>query len=172
MNCCPCCEFRPTYRVNWGRYDEAKTCYQQIVSMSPTDVSSLNNLAMIMASQKQDVPAALAAINKVVELVGPITTFLDTQAMVLLANGQNVEALEVLRRVVAEKPARITKEAAPQLAKKWGGYHFHLALALQANGKGEEAGEAMSEAEKLGFTMEDVFKPELDSYEGLKKVLQ
>ncbi len=163
----PLLRLRTNRDVAWGRYTEALEGYRQIVSLADRDHESLNNLAMLLASRKEDLPAAEAAIAKAIDLAGPTTTYLDTQALVLLAGGKNAEALERLQELLRNKPDRVSAETTPQLANRWGGYEFHLALALLANGDVTKAANAWAEATKLGFTKADVFKPELDAYQQL-----
>ncbi len=99
------------YYTRWGRLDEAISCYQQIVSNKQGDAATLNNLAMLIASHKNNVSEALATIDQAIKMAGPQTTFVDTQAMVLLAAGKTKEALEAMNQVLANEPSALDERA-------------------------------------------------------------
>jgi hypothetical protein len=90
--------------------------------------------------------------------------------MVLLAAGQPAEALDSMQQVIAQRPDELSPETNAENAQRWGGYYFHLAAAHEANGENAEAKKAMKMAEQLGFDEGNVFAPELDLYNKLKKL--
>ena len=159
------------YYVNRGRNDEAVARYREILAIAEKDLVALNNVSVILASQKKDVDDALKYIDKAVKISGPQPMLLDSQAMVLLASGDSRKAIQAMQSVVQEKPERVTKQSAPDTARRWGGYYFHLALAQMASGNRQQAAEALQKSRELGFDRDDVFVPEQDAYDKLVKDL-
>ncbi len=158
------------YYVQWRRYAEALPLYEQILERAPNNSLALNNLAMLMAAEKANLPKALEYVNAAIRQVGPISGFLDSRAVIMLASGRPEEALSELQRVVGEQPPGLSAQTSPELAKRWGGYHFHLAWAYQVTGNITEAKKAMEKAKELGFGEADVFEPELATYLELIKL--
>lgn len=152
-------------------YDKAIEQYQKVLARYEKDVTALNNAAVLMAAAGTDLPKALEYIQRARDIVGPSTMILDSQAMVLLASGKPQEAISALQEAVAKKPEGVTRETAPALARSFGTYYFHLALAYQADGNLTAAAQAFQNARELGFTEEDVFEPEKDKYRELVKAI-
>ncbi len=153
------------FYVKQMQFGEAIEQYEEIIARRETDAAALNNLSMLMATEKDaDLSQALTYIAKAIQMVGPQPMLLDSQAMIQLAAGKTKEALATLQRVVDEKPENVTPETNPTQAKRWGGYYFHLALALQASQEMAKVKEAMNKSRALGFGESDVFDPELERY--------
>ncbi|MFW6170577.1 MAG: tetratricopeptide repeat protein [Planctomycetota bacterium] len=153
--------------MDYQRFDESITLYQDLVKQNPDNVAALNNLALLMAARNQNPAQALEYIDQAADIVGEQSFLLDTQATVLLANNQPEKAVQTMQQVLAQKPREIDKQLTPALAKRWGVYHFHLAMAYQANDQPQKAAEEMKTATALGLTEEDVFAPELPRYREL-----
>lgn len=156
-----------SHYTNRGVYDKAIELYQTIVERSENDYLALNNLSALMAYTGKDLPTALEYINRAAEMVGPVPLIIDSRATVLLASNKPKEALDAMQQVIAEKPETLNKEENPEEAKRWGAYHFHLALAYQKNNQKEKAAQHMQQARKLGLAEDDLFAPELNAYRDL-----
>lgn len=153
--------------MQYGQYEESIALYQDLVEKRPADAGSLNNLALLMATREQNLAQALEYVNQAADIVGEQPFVLDSRATVLLANNQPGKALQDMQELIAAKPRNINKQTTPGLAKRWGGYHFHLAVAYQANNQPDKAAAEMEKATQLGFTEQDVFAPELQQYREL-----
>jgi tetratricopeptide (TPR) repeat protein len=141
------------------RFEDAIGAYREVLSNQRENVIALNNTALMLTTTN---PAqARKQIEIAMQLVGPLPTIVDSYAMILLANGEKEQALTAARRVISEKPVLLDPELYPAMARQWGGYYFHLAAILDANGQTTEALEAMGEALRLGAEESDVFEPEL-----------
>jgi tetratricopeptide (TPR) repeat protein len=141
-----------------GRFPELVRLYQDFLAR--TDVGEreravvYNNLVYLLATQKKDVHTALEMIQQAIAVLGPSPQLRDTRGLALLANGQNREAVEELKLVVADQPTGMN--------------YFHLALALAANNDLPAAQQALRIASKNhNFTPERVPPLERDSYQAL-----
>jgi tetratricopeptide (TPR) repeat protein len=121
------------------RFDEAEAIFRQAVARSPDDAESLNALAWELAMRDPGRPEeALGFINHAIELRGKLPRLVDTRGVVLIRARRYEQAIEELREARAGDPADA-------------GYAFHLAWALQAAGRTEEARKVFREAEQLGL---------------------
>lgn len=138
------------------RYNDAMQAYTQVLALAPNNIIALNNLAMIMAGTKSKLPEALGQVESAIRLIGPIPLIVDSKAMVLHASGKYPEALEAAQQVIAEEPDDLDKQSGSDLAKSWGGYHFHLALMYDATNGTVNAAKEFKRARELGFGEADV----------------
>jgi putative PEP-CTERM system TPR-repeat lipoprotein len=109
--------------VSERRYDEALPLLEKIVAETPNNVVALNNLAWIL-QQKGD-PRARDVARKAY-LLGPSPQVADTLAWILVSTGDPGTAVPLLRQAYARLPTD------PSVT-------YHLAAALGATGKKEEA---------------------------------
>ncbi|MBM4092157.1 MAG: tetratricopeptide repeat protein, partial [Planctomycetes bacterium] len=137
------------------RHGQALDMYKEVLRIQPTEVLALNNLAMIMAWQKTDLPAALQMVDQALALVGPVPTLVDSRAVILLNLGRPKDALAAAKQAVAEAPEK------PD-------YWFHLALAQHAAGDVEGARKSFRRAkEELGLTEANLFSLERPAWRDL-----
>jgi tetratricopeptide (TPR) repeat protein len=121
-----------------SRFPELIRVYQDFLARS--DVSEreravvYNNLVYLLAMQRKDVHNALEMIQQAITVLGPSPQLRDTRALALLANGQNREAVDELKQVVADRPSGLN--------------YFHLAMALAATNDIPAAQQAMRIASK------------------------
>lgn len=115
------------------RFPELTRLYQDFLARN--DVSEreravvYNNLVYLLAAQRRDLRNAREMIEQAIAVLGPSPQLRDTRALVLLASGQNREAIEELRQVVADSPSGLNC--------------FHLALACAATNDLPAAQQAM-----------------------------
>jgi cellulose synthase operon protein C len=129
----------------------------EILKQQPRNVVALNNLALVMALQGKSVDESLALVNRAIEIAGPVASFLDTRAVVLIVADKPKDALTDLEEVLREDPKPST--------------HFHRALAYLRLGQKQEATEAFHDALRLGLKPNEVFDLEKPEYEELVKSL-
>lgn len=124
-------------RIAQQRYADAEDIYREIIQQNDREVAALNNLALLLAFQREHADEALPLINRAIAAGGPRSMLLDSRACVYLALGQPDRALDDLNEALADRrtPAR----------------YFHLAQAYRELGRNEEADEALDEAQKLGL---------------------
>jgi len=121
-----------------SRFPELTRLYQDFLARS--DVSEreravvYNNLVYLLALQKRDLRNALEMIDQAISVLGPSPQLRDTRALVLLAAGQSRDAVEELKRVVADSPTGLN--------------YFHLALACASANDLAAAQNAMRLASK------------------------
>jgi tetratricopeptide (TPR) repeat protein len=144
-------------RIAQERFDDVEALYRQILSANGESVIALNNLAVILALRKKNLDEAVRMIDRAIELGGPSGTLLDSRATVYLANGRASEALDGMRKAIAEnaKPSR----------------YFHLAQVQDGLGNPREAKKALAEARELGLRPGMLHPLERAEYDRLSKVL-
>ncbi len=146
-----------------GRYDQAVRLYEEILAESAISdqarVTALNNLAFIYAVRDGNGRKAQPLIDEAINIIGPISEVLDTRAMVLLAMGDNGQAISLLESAVAANP----EESLPL---------FHLAKARKAAGDMEGFSEAMREAQDNGLQLSELPALEHESYRELMEAFE
>jgi cellulose synthase operon protein C len=130
---------------------------RELVNRNPNDLAAVNQLALIVGLQKKDVWEALKLVNQAIALAGPVPSFLDTRAVVLIANDKPQEALGDLEDVVRDDPQPI--------------YAFHRAWALSQLGQQGAATDVLIEARRLGLKQDDIPPLERPYYEWLVQKL-
>jgi tetratricopeptide (TPR) repeat protein len=122
-----------------GRAADAVAIYRELLAgdrLAPQQRSIVkNNLAMQLA-HPETAEEAKRLIDEAIAEQGPHPSLLDTQGVVLLARGENGEAVDTLREAVLE----------PSSEK-----FLHLACALAAWEEPDDARKALREARKLGL---------------------
>jgi uncharacterized protein HemY len=112
---------------------------------------------MVFAITRQQLDEANRAIDLAVTLVGPADYVLDTRGAVRFASGNFKQA---------EEDFRAALESAPSVDR-----YFHLAQALLAQGRIEEARAAFGETRKVGNAIEAIYPMERPMFESLDKQL-
>ncbi|HET6575738.1 MAG TPA: tetratricopeptide repeat protein, partial [Fimbriiglobus sp.] len=107
-------------RMAQGRYAEAIRLYREVVTGDRPDPLAMNNLGYLLATHEQRYDEALEWVTKAKEAAGPLPTFVDTEALILIRKGEAQRAVDLL--------ADLTRES-PRPAE-----FYHLALAHQALG--------------------------------------
>jgi hypothetical protein len=138
-----------------GRGAEAVAVYRKLLGrgdLPPQQrVIVKNNLAMQLA-RPETAAEAKRLIDEAIAEQGPHPSLLDTQGVVLLAVGDNGDAVAVLREAVLDPTAE---------------KYLHLACALAAWEEPEDARKALVEARKIGL---DPRRLDADDRERLKAV--
>ncbi len=126
-------------RVVQQRIDEATGLFRRVLTLKPTDVATLNNLATLLAEQPGKRQEALEYIERAIRIVGPQPGLLDTKGMIFVFEDKPDEAVPLLEEAAA------TPQADPR-------YHFHLAVAYDRAGEAEKARAAFLAARKGNLT--------------------
>jgi tetratricopeptide (TPR) repeat protein len=138
-----------------GRGAEAVALYRKLLGRGdlPPQQRAIvkNNLAMQLA-RPETAAEAKRLIEEAIAEQGPHPSLLDTQGVVLLAVGDNGDAVAVLREAVLDPTAE---------------KYLHLACALAAWEEPEDARKALVEARKIGL---DPRRLDADDRERLKAV--
>lgn len=124
-------------RLVQGRAEEAIAFYKKALQLIPRSTTLLNNLASLLASERGQADAAAQYIQRAVLIAGPQPTLYDTQATVLLHQGDASRAVELLETAVA-------LDNDPR-------FRFHLAAAYHAVGADQKAGELLRLAANDGL---------------------
>lgn len=148
-------EFQGLQTEKKDRFDHVEAAYREILQIQPGHVTALNNLAMLLAAQRNKLDEALQLIDRAIALAGPLAALLDTRAAVLIALDRTTEASTVLREAIAEEPVAVAYFREAQL---------HLLL-----GEREQAGQAWQEARRRGFRPEQLHPLERPAYEQMLK---
>jgi tetratricopeptide (TPR) repeat protein len=142
-----------------GRFADAETVYRRCLEQDAKDSLAMNNLAWLLAVRGNNTREALALIQRAIDVSGPLTSLLDTRAVVYLAGGDSQLAVRDLEEVVADSPT--------------GTGYFHLAQAQHARKDDTAARAALQKATKdLGLKVKDLHPAERDQYEQLRAALE
>jgi predicted Zn-dependent protease len=146
-------------RTFTGRRDDAVAIYRRALEDSTLSrdarVVAQNNLAMLLA-QRDTAGEARRLIDAAIDAQGPHPSLLDTQGVVMLAEGSAEEAIGVLREALLD----------PSPEK-----HLHLACALAARKRFEAARGALADARKLGLDPRRLDADDRARLESLEKAL-
>lgn len=132
------------------RYDDAIEVYEGILRLAPDHLAARNNLAWMMAMKGVNLDRAGRLIQTTIDEVGPKSVLLDTRGTVQLAAGETAAAMADFRDSLA-----ITKDPTTR---------FHLAVALLAAAKTQEAEQEYATAVADGFTPESLHPLEQELY--------
>lgn len=114
----------------------ARERLEAIVKRDPGHAGARNDLAWLLAQQKQDLERALALAEEAHRL-DPSPEITDTLGYVLLQAGQTERAVQLLEKAVSRRPD------SPSI-------RYHLALALDRQGDKQRAVEALRQALQAG----------------------
>jgi len=141
-----------------GQYAEVKKIYRDVLSSkSITPVQSAivkNNLAFILALNREESAEAIQMIDEAIQIVGPTSDLLDTRGLTYLAAGKANDGVKILKQAVSEVNPAPTK-------------YFHLALAHQAANDVDAAREALATADSKGLDPKRLTPLERKSYNQL-----
>jgi tetratricopeptide (TPR) repeat protein len=127
-------------RLKQQEVDEALGLLRHLTKTHPEHITAWNNLAAILAETPAHFDEALQCIDRAIQAAGqPMANLLDTRAVILLQQGRNQEAVELLRQVLA-----LPDGGDPR-------FHFHLAVAQQRLGEAQQARVAWRRAQELGL---------------------
>jgi uncharacterized protein (TIGR03790 family) len=123
-------------------YDRAAERYRAVLAVSADNVIALNNLAYSLAVHKGQAGEAIGFAERAMKLAGGKSPEIaDTLAWVQHLLGRDLEAAEILQRIVKSAPARAE-------------YRLHAAVVFAAVGKLEEAATELREAVRLDPELE------------------
>jgi tetratricopeptide (TPR) repeat protein len=120
-----------------GRDSLAEPAYLAVLALKPDHVASLNNVAWLKFLNQRQLSVAESLIAQALEVVGNRPDLVDTRGCIRLVSGDAHAAAKDFRNAI-------------QLGAGADSI-FHLALALQRTGDGEEARKTLIAAEKAGF---------------------
>lgn len=87
-----------------GDYEGARKYYERLVELDGQDVTSLNNLAFLLAKQRMDMDRALQLAQRSAQIAPDSAEILDTLGFIQLQLGRVEEARETLARSIAIRP--------------------------------------------------------------------
>ncbi len=140
-----------------ARPQDAVEIYREVLKKDANNLVALNNLALLLALQKQNFAESLELVDRAIAIAGPVPAMLDTRAVVRAAGGQREEALADLDEAIRDDPQPPN--------------YFHRALAFWQLGQQKAAGDAFREARKMGLKPEDLLLLERADYEELARNL-
>ncbi|MCX4025001.1 PEP-CTERM system TPR-repeat protein PrsT [Endozoicomonas sp. SM1973] len=111
-----------------GKVDEAIKVYEEVLSLQPEHIESLNNLAWFYMSSNKE--KALGYAKKAYNLMPQQPEIADTYGWILLDNNQVDEALKLLQQALQGAPNN-------------GDIVYHYAVALAKKGKTKQAKEQL-----------------------------
>jgi tetratricopeptide (TPR) repeat protein len=106
-----------------GRPDQAEVYYEQGLKIQPDNAMALNNLAYLKAEEGRDLDQALAMAQQAHEKAPGLAQIADTLGWVYLKKNMTAEAITAFHEAL-EKDSSPSPEV-----------HYHLAMALNQNGK-------------------------------------
>ena len=137
------------------QYAESIAEYRRALKEGPNDFAA-NNVAMLIALYSpKDVDEAIRLITRVIDLRGPVSTYLDTRAVCYIVKGG--EATE--KAVEDLKMARLQQARAV--------YSYHLAWAYELQQKRPERDKMLDEAKRIGLDIHDLHPLEREIYHKL-----
>lgn len=135
------------------QYEQASREFEQVLAKRPRDAMAANNLAWCLAEMGKDLDGAKRRAEQAVQLAPEAASALDTLGWICCKRKEYGEAAKNLARSLELRPESPTT-------------HYHLAVALAAQGKTAEAKASLSRAfdSKIPF-------PEADTARTLLKQL-
>ena len=121
-----------------GRYEEELSLYRRLESLQPSNPWYLNNIAWLLSERFDDPSAGLEAIDRLLDRVGPVPSYLDTRGMILVRLGRSQEAVLDFQKVVQSMPTK------PH-------YRYHLARAYLKAGQDDAFRSELEMAKAAGL---------------------
>ncbi|MDX2149378.1 MAG: tetratricopeptide repeat protein [Bryobacteraceae bacterium] len=116
-----------------ARYTEARTRYEQALTLQPNDPLILNNLALVLVELNADLPKALDYAKRALAARPNEPSLRDTLAWVHLKSGNRAAALPIFDSLVRSNPNNAT-------------FRYHYAVALLEQGSRDQAKEQLATA--------------------------
>ena len=127
-------------------YDAAEENYRKALEKDPNSVIAANNLAWLYAvTGKGNLDEALRLAQGVVQKNPNVAGFIDTLGWVFYKKNLHAAAIEQLRKAVSINETQARAANAPPSAS----YHYHLGMALKANGNADESRKELETAIRL-----------------------
>ena len=120
-------------KARTGDFAGARTAYENLLKLAPDDANAMNNLANVLLRLSD--PAAIKMAEAALAKAPGNANIIDTLGWVLLQNGQNERALQLLRE------ARLRDPENPDI-------RYHLAEALARSNRKSEARDELQAALK------------------------
>ena len=124
-----------------GRHEQAARRYDRYLKQRPNDPQVLNNYAFLLANDRNQPQRGLSLAERAAEAGGPSATVLDTLGWIQHLLDRNDQALASLR-----ESTRLRATPAN---------HYHLGRVLAAQGRNEEARDALERAVELAEANRD-----------------
>jgi tetratricopeptide (TPR) repeat protein len=132
------------------KFDEAQKLYEEVLTMEPSNVMALNNLAWLRAQHSGKSREAIEIINKAIAIGGPRAELLDTRAVIYLSLERPEPAIADLQEAIADAPTPAR--------------YFHLARAQQLARNQEAAMKAFHIAQDSGLELHHLHPVERVAY--------
>jgi tetratricopeptide (TPR) repeat protein len=143
-------------RSDPSRFQDEIAIYRELLQVEPENVIYLNNLAWALGECSDQPEEALELIDRAFQSLGTrIPELLDTRGVILDRLGRPEEAITTIEEALVAQPNKAI-------------YHFHLARALDAVGRADDARSSMSKALELGLTADDVEPTEREEFDRLQ----
>jgi tetratricopeptide (TPR) repeat protein len=137
------------------KWPEAIAEYRRSLKEGPSD-SAVNNLAMLLALyEPKKADEAVRLISALIDVRGPVPTYLDTRAVAYIVQGGN----EIDKAVEDLKMARLQHPRAL--------YAYHLAWAYDLQLKRGDKEKLLEEAQRIGIEIDDVHQLEREKFRKL-----
>jgi cellulose synthase operon protein C len=140
-------------RTRQARYADAEALYRESLGKE-SNVSAMNNLAVLLALQGVKLEESLKLINQAIEIAGPIPAMLDSRASVHTAMGHPKEAIVDLEEAIANVESPV--------------WLFHQARAYEESGQRTTAVAVMRKAMKKGLAPSMLEVLEVPTFEKLR----
>jgi len=137
---------------------EAEAIYREIIQKDDRNIPARNNLAVLLAVQGKQPDQSRRLIQQALRITGPVSSVLDSRAMVLMASGEPAKAVDDLNEAIADAPSA--------------DLYFHLAQAQLQAGRRRAAAQALARAYKLGLRLQLVHPLEKTAYANLLAALR
>jgi Tfp pilus assembly protein PilF len=85
---------------NLGRYSQSDKAFDKVLSLDPTNISTLNNYAYYLSLRGKNLKKALSMSKLAIEEESDNPTYLDTYAWILFQMGRYKESKEVLQKAL------------------------------------------------------------------------
>jgi tetratricopeptide (TPR) repeat protein len=122
-----------TLRLMQHDDQDAERLLRRFLHLEPNNVPAMNNLAMLLAEQREGAAEALELVERAMAIAGAQSELLDTKGWVMLEQKRFPEAEANFQEALAMPPD------SPR-------YRFHLALSYQRQGKEDDAQDMLQRA--------------------------
>ncbi len=116
-----------------GRTEQARAAYEDLLKIDPENATGLNNLAYLKADQGVDLDQALGYAQRALQRAPQDPNISDTLGLIYIRKKLTLQAVQVLRDLVARVPDNPS-------------FHLHLGMALYDAGEKELAKKELEKA--------------------------